>query len=79
MGNGCEPDATDAEESDELIRRTYDCPDGADVEFVIVQGGGHTWPGSELSRSLAAIVGPTTTDIDATEANWKFFQRHQRR
>ncbi len=73
--NRCDPDATDEEVSDEVIHRVYECPQGADVEFFIVKGGGHTWPGSEFSKSLADIVGPTTFDIDATEEIWAFFER----
>ncbi|MEJ7583592.1 MAG: PHB depolymerase family esterase [Acidimicrobiales bacterium] len=73
--NGCEPDARDEDVSDEVIRRVYDCPEGGDVEFAIIKGGGHTWPGSEFSKSIANIVGPTTFDIDATGEIWAFFQR----
>lgn len=73
--NGCDPEATDEEVSDEVIRRAYECPAGADVEFLIVKGGGHTWPGSEFSKALVDIVGPTTFDIDATEEIWAFFER----
>lgn len=75
--NGCEPDAADEKVTEEVTRRVYDCPAGADVEFVIVVGGGHTWPGSEFSKNIANIVGFTTFDIDATEEIWKFFERFQ--
>ena len=57
-----------------MILRTFDCPDGADVEFYIIEGGGHSWPGSEFSKSIESIVGPTTFDIDATDLIWTFFQ-----
>ena len=67
--NGCE-DSTDEDVSEEVILRTFDCPDGADVEFYIVEGGGHSWPGSEFSKSIESIVGPTTFDIDATDLIW---------
>jgi polyhydroxybutyrate depolymerase len=72
--NGC-ADPTDEDVTDEVIHRTYDCPEGAAVEFYIVKGGGHTWPGSEFSKSIASVVGYTTFDIDATDLAWKFFQR----
>ena len=40
-------------------------------------GGGHAWPGSEFSRAVAAVVGYTTFDINATELAWSFFQQFQ--
>jgi polyhydroxybutyrate depolymerase len=73
--NGCAPDHTDHEISDEVIHRVYDCPDGADVEFYIVVDGGHTWPSSEFSQSLEAILGLTTLDVDATRDAWEFMSR----
>jgi polyhydroxybutyrate depolymerase len=73
--NGCDDTYTDDELSAEVIRRVYDCPTGADVEFYIVLDGGHTWPSSEFSRSIEAIVGHTTFDIDATRDAWEFMRR----
>ncbi|MGZ4711024.1 MAG: alpha/beta hydrolase family esterase [Acidimicrobiales bacterium] len=75
--NGCDPDSTDTDVTDEVIHRVYDCPTGADVEFYIVLGGGHAWPGSAFSQSIASIVGYTTMDISASELAWSFFQRFQ--
>lgn len=75
--NGCDPDATDTEVTEEVIRRVYDCPAGADVEFYIVLGGGHAWPGSAFSQAIESVVGYTTMDISATELAWSFFQRFQ--
>jgi polyhydroxybutyrate depolymerase len=72
--NGCDG-SSDEEVSDEVLLRTFDCPDGADVEFYIIDGGGHSWPGSEFSKSIGSIVGPTTFDIDATQLIWDFFSR----
>jgi polyhydroxybutyrate depolymerase len=73
--NGCRPDPTDTKVSDTVIHRVWSCPAGADVEMYIVVGGGHSWPGSEFSRSIGKIVGPTTFDINATDLAWSFFQR----
>jgi polyhydroxybutyrate depolymerase len=75
--NGCKPDATDTKVTENVIHRVYDCPASAPVEFYIVLGGGHAWPGSEFSKSIEKVVGPTTSDISATELAWKFFQRFQ--
>ena len=61
-----------------MIHRVYDCPDGAAVELYIIVGGGHAWPGSQFSKSIEKIVGPTTTEIDANDLIWAFFQRFHR-
>jgi len=74
--NGCGPDATDTDVTDEVIRRVYDCPADADVEFYIVLGGGHAWPGSAFSRSIASVVGFTTFSIHASDVSWDFFRHH---
>jgi polyhydroxybutyrate depolymerase len=72
--NGCEPEPTDEDVGDEVIRRSYDCPAEGPVVFYIVEGGGHSWPSSEFSRSIEQIVGPTTFDIDASREAWEFFR-----
>lgn len=50
------------------------CPDGHEVELVVVQGGGHVWPGhpGDLPPEAAARV---NRDIDASEYIWEFFAR----
>jgi polyhydroxybutyrate depolymerase len=73
--NGCDPDATDTDLSDEVIQRVYDCPAGADVEFDIVIGGGHAWPSSEFSQSIESVVGFTTLDVDGTRDGWAFMSQ----
>ena len=47
--NGCGTTPTDTKVTESVIHRVYDCPTNADVEFYIVQGGGHSWPGSAFS------------------------------
>ena len=42
-----------------------------------MEGGGHSWPGSEFSQAIENVVGPTTTSIDANEVMWDFFQAHR--
>ena len=58
-----------------VTRLVYGCPAGTAVEFVVVRGGGHTWPGSALAGSLEDFLGPTTGDVDATRESWRFFER----
>ncbi len=75
--NGCDSftDTTLEGTTDEVIHRVWDCPPGADVELYVVPAGGHSWPGSEFSQSIADIVGYTTFDLDASALGWEFFQR----
>ncbi len=73
--NGCDAEPTDTNVTAEVIHRVYRCPAGADVEFYIIVGGGHSWPSSEFSKSIGKIVGPTTFDIDATRDAWTFLSR----
>jgi polyhydroxybutyrate depolymerase len=75
--NGCGA-ATDERTSEHVIDRTYDCPIDAEVRFVIIEGGGHSWPSSEFSDAIANIVGPTTFEVDATAEIWRFFEGHAR-
>jgi polyhydroxybutyrate depolymerase len=74
--NGC-GDSTDTELTDTVIRRVWDCPDEGASEFLIIEGGGHTWPGSEFSAQLERVMGATDMSIDANEQMWAFFQRFQ--
>jgi len=54
----------------------WPCPTGANVELFRVGGGGHTWPGSEVSAALASVVGRTTMSISADAEMWSFFRVH---
>jgi len=74
----CGATPTDTKVSAHVIHRVYRCPHGA-VEFYIIIGDGHTWPGSAFSREIVRFVGHTTTEIDATATIWAFFQRHRLR
>lgn len=47
--------------------------DGAEVVLVVIEGGGHTWPGRE--PRLRAL-GTSTRDISANDMMWEFFQQH---
>ena len=49
------------------------CRDSAKVELFAVQGAGHTWP-SGWQYLPESMVGPTSRDIDASIATWRFFQ-----
>ncbi len=75
--DGCETaDPRDEDVSATVTLRTFDCPAGVAVEFYVVEGGGHSWPSSEFSKSIERIVGPTTFDVDASREAWRFFQQY---
>jgi polyhydroxybutyrate depolymerase len=59
--------------SSEVRRRAWHgCDRGSDVVFYIIDGGGHTWPGA----IPVARLGKTTTQINASETIWNFFEKH---
>lgn len=50
---------------------------GAEVILILVEGGGHTWPGGQ--HVLPSIfLGPTGRDFSASDEIWNFFLRHAR-
>lgn len=61
-----------------ITRITWDCSNvDAAAEFYRIDGGGHSWPGSEFFGLIGAVVGPTASSIDATDIIWDFFTEHQ--
>jgi poly(3-hydroxybutyrate) depolymerase len=73
--NGCDSTPLETVLTPEVTHRVWDCPKDAAVEFYVLPGGGHSWPGSAFSRLIEAIVGYTTFDIHATATAWAFFER----
>jgi polyhydroxybutyrate depolymerase len=81
MANRCTADGVEdalpdkADDGMTVTRTTYMPVDaaGAEVILVTIHNGGHTWPGHPLRLRK---LGATTTDIDANEMMWAFFQRH---
>lgn len=51
-----------------------DCDQNADVDYYIIEGGGHSWPGGDPLPEW--IVGYTSDDINVTQTMWKFFSAH---
>jgi polyhydroxybutyrate depolymerase len=72
-----EPTRTAVGDAVELIEYTG-CTDDSAVQLYVVDGGGHSWPGSAFSVASEAILGATTDEIDATELIWSFFSEHPR-
>jgi polyhydroxybutyrate depolymerase len=75
--NGCSAAApTEKQVTKSVTLMTWHCPTGAEVELYTVEGGGHAWPGSKFSQTIASIVGPTTMEVNADDLIWSFFERH---
>ena len=74
--NGCKTTPTEKKVSADTTLMSFSCPKGADVQLYTIEGGGHSWPGSEFSKSVVAVVGKTTDTISANELMWEFFQAH---
>jgi polyhydroxybutyrate depolymerase len=73
--DGCGTTATNHRLSAQVIHRAYPCPAGVAVEFDIILGGGHTWPGSAFDNEIRRFVGNTTMELNATTTIWSFFQQ----
>ena len=66
--NGCDPDVIDEPYSENVTRYRWDgC--NAPVEWYLIEGDGHTWPGG----TDPPMWGGTTQEISASEMIWSFF------
>ncbi|HEY5153426.1 MAG TPA: PHB depolymerase family esterase, partial [Acidimicrobiales bacterium] len=75
--NGCEATPpTETPIPPDVTKLSFSCPAGTEVVLYRVNGGGHAWPGSEFTKSIGSIVGPTTFTINATDLAWQFFADH---
>jgi len=54
-------------------RKATGCAGDTKVELFAVEGAGHTWP-SGWQYLPATMIGPTSQDINAAVAAWRFFQ-----
>ena len=57
--------------------RYLDGRDGTEVRYLVIEGGGHTWPGQETH--LEFELGPVALNIDANALIWEFFDSHRRK
>ena len=79
--NGCaEIPTTDtiSKAADELkvTRTRYGSgKDGSEVILVLIEGGGHTWPGQKPPVSFLG----KSANISANDLMWEFFQKHRRK
>ncbi|HEX4216767.1 MAG TPA: PHB depolymerase family esterase [Acidimicrobiales bacterium] len=74
--NGCGTTPIKTSIASDVTRVTYPCPAASSVQFYVIKGGGHTWPGGPPGVFPASLVGKTTTSISANQIIWDFFQAH---
>ncbi len=73
--NGCDGHPDEIPLSGEVVGLRYrSCEKNSEVEFYIIEGGGHAWPGGKPLPIW--VVGHTTQQIDATRMMWEFFEQH---
>lgn len=70
--NGCTASATRTNRDVETTRWTG-CDQGAEVQHVAVDGGGHVWPGGDIYSG----GGHVTHTIESATVIWDFFSRHR--
>lgn len=78
--NGCPPTPTvtakppRVDDGTRIVRKVYGPGrDGVEVVLIVVEGGGHTWPGRP---PLPVTLGKSTANLDANDTIWEFFQRY---
>ena len=77
--DGCRPGPAVTSPAAGIVRRSWGgCHSGSAVILYSVIGGGHTWPGSPVVLSAAAL-GDTTESISATGVMLDFFRAHPAR
>jgi polyhydroxybutyrate depolymerase len=79
---GCDGEPAPARRVAADVRRlAYRCPAGAAVELVVVEGGGHGWPGANADPGWAPLAEAAeglaqTSDVSAGKLMWAFFAAH---
>jgi len=77
--NGCDEKPTtetlskDGDEMKVTRRRYAGGKDGSEVVLVLIEGGGHTWPGQQPP---VGFIGKSAKNISANDLMWEFFQQH---
>ncbi|HZZ77323.1 MAG TPA: PHB depolymerase family esterase [Gemmataceae bacterium] len=57
-----------------VTRTTYSGgKNGAEVVLVVIEEGGHTWPGQQPP---VGFIGKSAMNVSANDLMWEFFQRH---
>ncbi len=81
--NGCTTDvdeealADTANDGTRAVRRTFrGCLDDVETGIVVVEGGGHAWPGGH-QYAFEGAIGRTSRDVSANTLLWDFFSRQR--
>jgi polyhydroxybutyrate depolymerase len=80
--NGCDSEPSQAEQDDiddgtSLVIDTFGgCRDDSEVKRILINGGGHTWPGQREWLSL--FLGTVSKELNATDEVWRFLSRFSR-
>ena len=56
----------------------YECAE-APLKHIVIEGGGHTWPGARSGMIAERVLGRTSNEINATAEIWQFFKSLPRR
>jgi polyhydroxybutyrate depolymerase len=67
------PDPSPPDGTHVTVYRYGGCQPGAAVESVIVEGGGHSWPGARQGIFLDHLLGPASHAVDTSAELWRFF------
>ncbi|WP_187776334.1 alpha/beta hydrolase family esterase [Antrihabitans cavernicola] len=75
--NGCRSDPVDDAVAQGVTRKAWGgCRGGADVVLYVIEGGEHTWPGSNGMSALTDLLGPVSNAVVANDVIWDFFAAH---
>lgn len=65
----------DPEDGTTIQREIYsECSGKVEVDLIVVEGGGHTWPGG-FQYMPERFIGKTSREMDAGRVVWNFFKR----
>ncbi len=74
--NGCVSDPVTTQQAGAALTvERYQCPKGQEVERIVVNNGGHAWPGGEQGSRLGD---KPPQSLDATKAIYEFFMRQSK-
>lgn len=75
--NECAASA-DQTQADVTLSVWEQCANNASINFYTVDGGGHSWPGTNptIASFIESSVGKTTQTVNASEEMWAFFSNY---
>jgi polyhydroxybutyrate depolymerase len=74
---GCKTGPTGSKLPSEVTQTSWsDCAGKASVDYIVVPGQGHHWPGG-VDDDMSSL-GPNTAALDATPFIWDWFKNHSR-